>query len=163
MPRLPRSPLPVVLLTAALVAAVTAPSAAQTPVAPPAEETAQDVNLTAKLKIRPKGAAFVGSGTASGTPFGSGRATLRSTIKSRSPLRTSSTLTVVTSKGNAVFKGTGRYVGSTFKVTMKAVRGAGRYRGIQGSNLAVTVVTRSGVDLLRMKGSVRYGAAQPAP
>ena len=163
MPRRSRSPITIALVASALVAALTAPSAAQTQVAPPAEETTRDVNLTAKLKIKPQGSAFVGSGAATGTPFGSGRARLRSTIKSRSPLRTSSTLTVVTAKGNAVFQGTGRYAGSTFKVTMKAVRGAGRYRGIQGSNLAVTVVSRNGVDLLRMKGSVRYGATQPAP
>lgn len=156
------------LLALALVLAMTTVTAAQTP--DPAPTTAKEravhaVNLTAKLRIKPQGSAFVGAGAASGTPFGTGRARLRSTIKSRSPLRTSSTLTVVTTKGKAVFKGTGRYAGSTFKVTMKASSGAGRYRGIEGSNLAVTVVSRNGIDLLRMRGNVRFRAAvtQPTP
>jgi hypothetical protein len=139
----------------ALLLAMSAGTAAQTPVA----KAPHAVNLTAKLKTKPQGAAFVGTGPASGTPFGIGRAKTRSTIKTRSPLRTSTTLTVVTTKGNAVFKGTGRYVGKTFRSTMKAFSGAGRYRGIEGSNLAVSIVTSNGVDRLRMTGTVRYGAA----
>lgn len=138
----------------ALALTMSTTSAAQTPVAP---KPAHAVNLTAKLKIKPQGGAFVGSGAATGTPFGKGRGRLRSTIKSRAPLTTSSTFTVVTTKGNAVFRGTGRYVGTTFKSTMRAFSGAGAYRGVSGSNLAVTVTSRNGIDTLRMKGTVRYG------
>jgi len=146
---------------AALALTMSTSTAAQTP---GASKPAHTVNLAAKLKIKPQGGAFVGSGAATGTPFGKGRGRLRSTIRSRAPLTTSSTFTVVTTKGNAVFKGTGRYVGPTFKSTMRAFSGAGAYRGITGSKLAVTVVSRNGVDTLRMKGTVRYGAASaPAP
>lgn len=129
----------------------------------PIQKTTHAVNLTAKLRVRAQGAAFVGTGSLSGEPFGAGRAKVRSTIKSRAPLRTSTTLTVITNKGNAVFRGNGRYVGSTFKATMKALSGAGAYRGITGANLAVTVVSRNGVEVLRMKGTVRYGATAQTP
>jgi hypothetical protein len=129
----------------------------------PETKASHAVSVTAKLHIKPQGGAFVGSGAASGLPFGAGRARLRSTIKSRSPLRTASTLTIVTTKGNAIFKGTGRYVGSTFKSTMKVFSGAGEYHAIAGTDLAVTVSSRNGVDTLRMKGTVRYGpSAVPA-
>jgi hypothetical protein len=151
-----------VLLAPALTvsAAATEPAVQVVPKAPHA------VDLTARLKVTPVGAAFVGTGPASGTPFGAGRAKLRSTITRRGPLRTASTLTIVTTKGNAVFKGTGRYVGTTFKATMRAFSGAGTYRGVQGTNLAVTSSSRNGTDTLRMKGTVRYGAAvlpEPTP
>jgi hypothetical protein len=157
----PRQAVALALGIPALLLATSAGTGAQTPAA----KAPHTVSLTAKLKTKPQGAAFVGTGAASGTPFGTGRARMRSTIKTRSPLRTSSTLTVVTTKGNAVFKGTGRYVGKTFKSTMKAFSGAGTYRGIEGSNLAVSVVTSNGVDRLRMTGTVRYGTAAvpPAP
>lgn len=161
--RVGRSALVAPLAAAALVLAMSAVTAAQTPApgtsATPTVKPSHAVDLTAKLRIKPVGAAFVGTGPTTGTPFGSGRAKLRSTITSRSPLRTSTTLTIVTTKGNAVFKGPGRYVGNTFTLTMKAFSGAGRYRGITGTNLAVRSVNRGGVDRLRMKGTVRYGAA----
>ena len=156
MRRAARSSIIAALLIAVLMAATGATTAAQSPTVAPAEKTVHAVNLTAKLKIKPQGSAFVGSGAAWGTPFGAGRGRLRSTVKTRGPLTTASTFTIVTTKGNVVFKGTGRYVGRTFKVTMRAVSGAGAYRGVTGSHLAVTVVTRNGVDLLRMKGNVRY-------
>lgn len=157
--RHPRRTLVALGVNAALALTMSAATAAQTPADP---KPAHTVNLTAKLKIKPQGGAFVGSGAATGTPFGKGRGRLRSTIKSRAPLTTSSTFTIVTTKGSAVFKGTGRYVGTTFKSTMRAFSGAGAYRGITASSLAVTVVSRSGIDTLRMKGTVRYGVA-PAP
>lgn len=146
------------LAAPALVLALSAATAAQTPAVPSAAKAKHVVNLTANLRISPQGGAFVGTGRATGTPFGISRARVRSTVKSTSPLRTSTTLTIVVAKkGNAVFKGTGRYVGSTFKVTMRVVSGSGAYRGIEGSNLAVTSVNRNGVDRLRMTGTVRYG------
>lgn len=155
-----RPALTVSLAVPALVLALSAATAAQTPAIPSTAKAKHAVNLTANLRISPQGGAFVGTGRATGTPFGMGRAKVRSTVKSTSPLRTSTTLTVVVAKrGSAVFKGTGRYVGSTFKVTMRAVSGSGAYRGIEGTNLAVTSVSRNGIDRLRMTGTVRYGLA----
>lgn len=163
-----RRPITAVSLTvAALVLALAL--AAATPAQTSAPSTTQAVakathavNLTANVRVMPSGGAFAGSGRATGTPFGMGRAKVRSTIKSRSPLRTSTTLTIVVAgKGNAVFKGTGRYVGSTFKATMRVFSGAGAYSGIEGSNLALSSVNRNGVDRLRLTGSVRYGDAAP--
>lgn len=152
----------VALAAPALVLALAAATAAQTPAAAPTAKAAHTVNLTANLRIAPQGGAFVGTGRATGTPFGTSRAKVRSTVKGRSPLRTSTTLTiVVATKGSAVFKGTGRYVGTTFKVTMRAFSGSGAYRGIEGTNLAVSSVNRNGVDRLRMTGTVRYGSATP--
>jgi hypothetical protein len=162
--RRPRSyAVTLVLLAAPALTVSAAATEAPVQVVPKAPHA---VNLTAKLKVKPVGGAFVGTGPASGTPFGAARAKLRSTIERRGPLRTASTLTIVTTRGNAVFKGTGRYVGTTFKATMRAFSGAGTYRGVQGTNLAVTSTNRNGTDTLRMKGTVRYGAAalpEPIP
>jgi hypothetical protein len=134
----------------------TTPTTQTTPPAP----TPHAVSLVAKLRIKPRGGAFVGTGRVEGKPFGKGRMTTRSTVKSRSPLRISTTLTVRYEEGKVVLKGTGRYVGSTYKATMKVSSGTGDYRRITGSNLKVTSRNKAGVETLRVKGTVRY--AEPS-
>jgi hypothetical protein len=49
-----------------------------------------------------------------------------------------------------VFKGIGRYVGSTFRATVHVASGTGAYRHIEGKGLKVRDVNRRGVDHLRL-------------
>ncbi len=157
-----RSMFALIVAVPALVLAFSAATPAQSPTTPttttpaPPEPTTRAVSLTARLRIKPSRGAFVGTGRVSGKPFGTGRARTRSTIKSRSPLRIRTSLTVVYKRGRVVFAGTGRYVGLTFKATMRVSSGTGIYRDITGSGLKVTSSNRSGVELLRLRGRVRY-------
>jgi hypothetical protein len=129
------------------------------PVAP--TPTRHYVSLTAKLKIKPQGGAYVGTGPVTGAPFGSGRFTSRSVVTRRVPLRTATTLTAVYSGGSVTFRGNGEQTGSVFKATVNVSAGTGKFRGIKGYALHVTDTNRNGGDTLRMTGSVTFAAATP--
>ncbi len=150
---------PVFVLSGATSAQTpTTPTTPTTPATP--EPTLQKrtraVSLTAKLRVRPSGGAFVGTGSVAGKPFGKGRFRSRAVITSRSPLRTASTFTATYKKGKVTFKGAGRYVGSTFRATVKVASGTRAYRGITGSKLKVSSSNRGGAERVRLTGKVRY-------
>jgi hypothetical protein len=153
------------VLLAVVAAASTGAQTPTTPAGPAAPvATRHAVNLTAKLKIKRVGGAFVGTGPVSGPPFGRGGLTSRSTVRSRSPLRTATTLTARYATGSVTLQGSGHYSGSTFLATMAVTSGTGAYRGIRGSGLKVSDVSRRGVDTLRVSGGVVYAdPAAPAP
>jgi hypothetical protein len=126
-----------------------------TTTAPPVP-VAHTASLTAKLRIKPQGGAFVGTGPVTGNPFGKGKLRSRSVVTRRSPLRTATTITTTYKTGTIVFKGTGRYVGSTFKATVDVTRGTGAYAKATGRRLKVTDVVKRGVDTLKLKGKISY-------
>jgi hypothetical protein len=148
-----------------LALAVAAPTDAQistTPSVPGSPvPTRHAVDLTARLKVKRRGGAFVGTGPVAGKPFGTGAMTSRSTVTSRSPLRTATTLTARYKAGTVTFKGSGHYSGSTFLATVAATGGTGAYHAIAGQGLKVTDVSRRGSDTLRVSGNVTY--TDPAP
>lgn len=123
---------------------------------PPPAPVVHTVSLTAKLKIKLRKGAFVGTGPVTGKPFGKGKFRSRSTVQRTSPLRIKTTLTATYKAGTIVFKGTGTYVGSTFKATVNVSRGTGAYAKAKGRKLKVTGRSRNGVDTLKVKGKISY-------
>jgi hypothetical protein len=126
-----------------------------TTTAPPAP-VVHTVSLTAKLRIKQRKGAFVGTGPVTGNPFGKGSFRSRSVVQHTSPLRIKTTLTATYKKGTIVFKGKGGYVGSTFKATVDVSRGTGAYAKAKGKKLKVTDRARNGVDTLKLKGKITY-------
>jgi hypothetical protein len=115
-----------------------------------------NASLTAKLRIKLRKGAFVGTGPVTGKPFGKGNLRSRSTVQHTSPLRVKTTLTATYKNGTIVFKGTGKYVGSTFKATVDVSRGTGAYKEATGKKLKVTDRARNGVDTLKVNGKITY-------
>ena len=128
----------------------------QTTTTQPPTPVAHMASLTAKLKIKLRKGAFVGTGPVTGKPFGKGRFRSRSTVQHTSPLRIKTTLTATYTDGTIVFKGTGKYVGSTYKATVDVARGTGAYKEATGKKLKVTDVAKHGVDTLKLKGKITY-------
>jgi hypothetical protein len=122
---------------------------------PPAPVT-HTVRITAKLKIKLRKGAFVGTGKVDGKPFGKGKFRSRSTVAHTHPLLIKTTLTGTWKAGTVVFKGKGTYVGSTFKATVDVSRGTGAYKHATGKKLKVTDRARNGVDTLKVRGKITY-------
>jgi hypothetical protein len=133
----------------------TTPTETTTTTAPPPPVT-HTVSITAKLKIKLRKGAFVGTGKVDGKPFGKGKFRSRSTVQHTSPLRIKTTLTGTWKAGTIVLKGTGTYVGSTFKATVNVSRGTGAYKHATGKKLKVTDRARNGVDTLKVRGKITY-------
>ena len=146
---------PILAFSGATSAQVPTVPEAPPPPDPPVKKT-RTVALNAKLRVRQRGGDYLGSGPVSGKPFGKGRFNSRSKLTSRSPLRTASTFVATYKRGKITFKGTGRYVGSTFKATIRVTSGTRAFRDITGRNLTFTSVNRGGIERVRVKGKVRY-------
>jgi hypothetical protein len=127
-----------------------------TTTATPPPPVAHTASLTAKLRIKLRHGAFVGTGPVAGKPFGKGKFKSRSTVHSTHPLRIHTTLTGTWKAGTIVFKGTATYVGSTYKGTFHVSRGTGAYAKATGKNLKVTDRARNGIDTLKLKGKITY-------
>jgi hypothetical protein len=135
--------------------APTTTSQTSTTTTPPAP-VVHDASLTAKLKIKLRKGAFVGTGKVDGRPFGKGKLRSRSVVQHTSPLRIKMTLTAMYKAGTLVLKGKGTYVGSTLKATVDVSRGTGAYKKATGKKLKVTDRARNGVDTLKLKGKITY-------
>ena len=148
-------------LAAALVAggsvtSAQSPTTTETTTAPPPTPVEHTASLTAKLKIKYRKGAFVGTGPVTGKPFGKGRFRSRLILVQSKPLRIKGTLTATYKAGSIVFKGKGTYVGSTFKATFDVARGTGAYAKATGKKLKVTSRAHRGVDTMKLKGKISY-------
>jgi hypothetical protein len=149
----------------ALVAVLAAGGAATSAQSPPTTETTttappapveHTVSTTAKLKIKYRYGAYVGTGPCYGKPFGKGKFRSRLVLVSSKPLRIKGSLTATYKAGTIVFKGKGTYVGSTFKATFDVSRGTGAYAKAKGKKLRVTSRAHNGVDTMKLKGKISY-------